>query len=50
MPKQWWLITLYMIFIYCVFVVIIEYTKRHPLADERVAAPIEQTEAALPAD
>ena len=46
MPKQWKLITCYIIFIYLVLVGIIEYTKRHPLQDGHpVAAPSTETPA-----
>ena len=33
-PKQWKLITLYIIFVYVIYVGIIHYVKGHPIIDE----------------
>ncbi|MCB9990550.1 MAG: hypothetical protein H6867_04100 [Rhodospirillales bacterium] len=41
-PKQWKLITLYIIFIYAVYIGMIHYAKRHPIIDEH------QTQSAAP--
>ncbi|MBI3441867.1 MAG: hypothetical protein HY052_08755 [Proteobacteria bacterium] len=32
-PRQWILTTLYMAFIYCVIIVLIQYAKHHPLTE-----------------
>ncbi len=36
-PKQWVLISLYMVFIYCVVLGLMQYAKYHPITD---AAPV----------
>jgi len=32
-PKQWILTTLYMVFIYCVLIAMMQYAKHHPLTN-----------------
>lgn len=47
MPKQWILISCYMVFIFCVGIAAVQWVKRHPIVDDhgqQAAAP------ALPQD